>query len=202
MLRVLQEGTFTPVGSTQLRSANVRILAATNRNLQEMVKDGSFREDLFYRLNVINLRVPPLRERIEDIPILVDHFVAAFAKQGNKKEKTVNKTCLERLMNHDWPGNVRELENEIERLCVLAGDDQEILVDYLSPRIMDSASKFSGYRVNGRLKDALEDLEKEMIKDGLERTRWNKSKLAKELGISRAGLIMKVEKYGLDKRSG
>jgi len=202
MLRVLQEGTFTPVGSTQLKSANVRILAATNRDLQAMVKDGTFREDLFYRLNVINLRVSPLRERLEDIPILVDHFISVFAKQGNKQVKTMSKVCLERLMNHDWPGNVRELENEIERLCVLAGNDQEIQVDYLSPRIMDSASKFSGYRVNGRLKDALEDLEKEMIKDGLERNRWNKSKLAKELGISRAGLIMKVEKYGLDKRSG
>src|SRR5690606_34586797 len=103
----------------------------------------------------------------------------------------------------DWPGNVRELENEIERLCVLTGGDDLITPDVLSAQILDNAkNKYPGYRVNGRLKDALEELEKQMIKEGLERTRWNKSRLAKELGISRAGLIMKVEKYGLDKRSG
>lgn len=201
MLRVLQEGTFTPVGSTQIRKANVRILAATNRELQRMVKEGGFREDLFYRLNVINLLVPPLRERKEDIPILAEHFLNKFAKESGYK-KAVDKPTLERLMNHDWPGNVRELENEIERLCVLAGSDTEIYADLLSGHISDNAkNKFPGYRVAGKLKDALEDLEKQMIRDGLERTRWNKSKLAKELGISRAGLIMKVEKYGLDKRN-
>jgi len=201
MLRVLQEGTFTPVGGTQLKSSNVRVLAATNRDLPGMVKAGLFREDLFYRLNVINVTVPPLRERKEDIPLLVDHFLTQFGKASSKAVKTISKSCLERLMNHDWPGNVRELENEVERLCVLAGDDAEVTVDFLSPRIQESANKFPGYRVNGRLKDALEELEKDMIREGLERTRWNKSRLAKELGISRAGLIMKVEKYGLDKRN-
>ena len=202
MLRVLQEGTFTPVGSTSVKKSNVRILAATNRNLQQMVKEGHFREDLFYRLNVINLIVPPLRDRKEDIPLLVDHFLEKYAKQNGSK-KSLSKDTLERLMNHEWPGNVRELENEVERLCVLSGSDKDIDSELLSGQIRDNAkNKYPGYRVNGRLKDALEELEKQMIFDGLERTRWNKSKLAKELGISRAGLIMKVEKYGLDKRSG
>lgn len=200
MLRVLQEGTFTPVGSTQSKRANVRILAATNRELQRMVKEGMFREDLFYRLNVINLIVPPLRERKDDIPILAEHFLNKFAKESGQK-KSIDKGTLERLLNHEWPGNVRELENEVERLCVLAGADEMISAELLSNHIVDNAkNKYPGYRVAGKLKDALEDLEKQMIRDGLERTRWNKSKLAKELGISRAGLIMKVEKYGLDKR--
>lgn len=202
MLRMLQEGTFTPVGGTQIRRANVRILAATNRELQRMVKEGTFREDLYYRLKVINLTVPPLRDRKEDIPILVDHFLARYAKESGQK-KFMDKSTLERLINHDWPGNVRELENEIERLCVLSGAGEEpVQPDLLSQHILENAkNKYPGYRVAGRLKDALEELEKQMIREGLERTRWNKSRLAKELGISRAGLIMKVEKYGLDKRN-
>lgn len=202
MLRVLQEGTFTPVGSTQVKKSNVRILAATNKDLVGMVKEQKFREDLFYRLNVINVLVPPLRERKEDIPILTDHFLENYAKSVNKPQKRMSKGCLEKLLDHEWPGNVRELENEVERLCVLAGDDAEIAPEFLSTRIREKVdNKYPGYRVNGKLKDALEELEKEMIREGLERTRWNKSRLAKELGISRAGLIMKVEKYGLDQRN-
>ncbi len=203
MLRVLQEGTFTPVGATVMKRVNVRILAATNRELQRAVKEGIFREDLYYRLKVINLTVPPLRDRKEDIPILAEHFLTKYGKESGAPKKELDKGTLERLVNHDWPGNVRELENEIERLCVLAGSDAVVSPECLSSHIIENAkNKYPGYRVNGRLKDALEELEKEMIKEGLERTRWNKSRLAKELGISRAGLIMKVEKYGLDKRGG
>ena len=202
MLRVLQEGSFTPVGGTQLRKANVRVLAATNHDLVTMVKEGKFREDLFYRLNVINVVVPPLRERREDIPLLIDHFLESYSKSAGKPQKKIAKQCLEKILDHEWPGNVRELENEVERLCVLAGEDLEIAADLLSTRIREKVdNKYPGYRVNGKLKDALEELEKEMIREGLERTRWNKSRLAKELGISRAGLIMKVEKYGLDQRN-
>ena len=201
LLRVLQEGTFTPVGSTEIRKANVRVLAATNKNLVEMVKHQEFREDLFYRLNVINLVVPPLRDRKEDILLLTDHFLSNYSKSTSSPKKEMNKDCLEYLMNHDWPGNVRELENEIERLCVLGGEKEMITEDYLSPRIKEANKKsFPGLRVNGNLKEALEELEKQMILDGLERTGWNKSRLAKELGISRAGLITKVAKYQLEKR--
>jgi two-component system, NtrC family, response regulator HupR/HoxA len=202
LLRVLQEGTFTPVGSTEMRKVDVRILAATNKNLREMVEQGTFREDLFYRLNVINIRVPPLKERKEDIPVLVEHFLAKIAEQSAKPKKQLMGRTVEKLYDYPWPGNVRELQNEIERLCVLTGDDSKISHEILSPKILELAekSKVQGSRLHGKLKDALEDLEREMIKEGLRRTGWNKSKLAKELGISRAGLIMKVEKYGLDKR--
>lgn len=201
MLRTLQEGTFLPVGGTESRRANVRVLAATNKDLLAMVKAGTFREDLYYRLNVINIVVPPLRDRKEDIPVLIDHFLDKFAKQTSKPKKKMAKACLERIMNFEWPGNIRQLQNEVERLCVLGGEDTEVVADFLSPAIRDSGDeKFPGLRVSGKLKDSLEELEKQMIIEGLERTGWNKSRLAKELGISRAGLIMKVEKYGLEKR--
>lgn len=202
LLRVLQEGTFTPVGATEMRKVDVRIVAATNKNLREMVENGTFREDLFYRLNVINIRVPPLRERKEDIPVLVDYFLTKASEVSSKPKKQLMGRAIEKLYDYAWPGNVRELQNEIERACVLAGDDGKISHEALSPKILEITEKVKvqGARLHGKLKDALEDLEREMIKEGLRRTGWNKSKLAKELGISRAGLIMKVEKYELDKR--
>jgi two-component system, NtrC family, response regulator HupR/HoxA len=203
LLRVLQEGTFNPVGSTLGKKTSVRILAATNRDLPQMVQEKIFREDLFYRLNVINVVVPPLRERKEDIPLLVNHFLAKFSQEMKKEEKLLVKECMNLLMDHSWPGNVRELENEIERLCVLSGNIKELTPDLLSAQVQASSkASFPGLRINGRLKDSIEELERQMIMEGLERTGWNKSKLAKELGISRAGLIMKVEKYGLEKRAG
>lgn len=201
LLRVLQEGTFTPVGSTVVKSANVRVLAATNKDLEEMIEKKEFREDLYYRLNVINLVVPPLRDRKEDVGILTEHFLNRYAQTAKKPVKVISKECMTTLMDHEWPGNVRELENEVERLCVLAGEDKEIRSEFLSPRIKQKqAQQFPGLRVNGKLKDAIEELERQLIREGLERTGWNKSKLAKDLGISRAGLIMKVEKYELEKR--
>ena len=203
ILRVLQEGTFTPVGATEPKRVDVRVIAATNKELKEMVERGEFREDLYYRINVINLVVPPLRDRKEDISILIDHFLEKTAKErGENKKKIIAKRAMEKLLDYHWPGNVRELENEMERLTVLAGSETKISADMLSPRIKNfgEKGKVQGIRVQGKLKDALEELEREMIKEGLRRTGWNKSKLAKEMGISRAGLIMKVEKYGLDKR--
>jgi two-component system, NtrC family, response regulator HupR/HoxA len=202
LLRVLQEGTLTPVGGTEQRKVDVRVVAATNKDLKEMVETGLFREDLYYRINVINLVVPPLRDRKEDIPILIDHFLARGCKEKNLAIKTFAKRAMEKIFDYPWPGNIRELENEIERLIVLSGEDPRIAADMLSQRIRDFGehSKVQGVRVAGKLKDALEELERTMIREGLRRTNWNKSRLAKELGISRAGLIMKVEKYGLDKR--
>jgi two-component system, NtrC family, response regulator HupR/HoxA len=202
LLRVLQEGTFTPVGSTEMKQVNVRVIAATNRNLRDMVLNGTFREDLYYRLNVINIRVPPLRERKEDIPLLADFFLQKIAEISGGKRKVLSKRALELLYDYPWPGNVRELQNEIERAIVLAGEEGKISQEILSPKLIEEsqANRVQGSRLQGKLKDAMEDLEKEMIREGLRRTGWNKSKLSKELGISRAGLIMKVEKYGLDKR--
>ncbi|MGK5088977.1 sigma-54 dependent transcriptional regulator [Bdellovibrionota bacterium FG-2] len=202
LLRVIQEGTLTPVGGTEQRKVDVRVVAATNKNLKDMIEDGTFREDLYYRINVINLVVPPLRERKEDIPLLVDAFLAKGCKEKEVPAKTLQKRTLEKIFDFTWPGNIRQLENEIERLIVLSGDEQRIPMELLSQTIREfgEQSKVQGVRVAGKLKDALEELEKTMIREGLRRTNWNKSRLAKELGISRAGLIMKVERYGLDKR--
>jgi transcriptional regulator with PAS, ATPase and Fis domain len=215
LLRILQEGTYMPVGATTPKKVNVRVIAATNKNLKEMIAKGEFREDLYYRINVINVALPALRERQEDIPVLMDFFLQKRCEEAGLPLKTFSKKCLEKMLDHTWPGNVRELQNEVERLVVLAGEDKNITPDMLSVRILESgethghaqshgggsSSFLKGVNTNGSLKDALEELEILMIREGLKRCAFNKSKLAKELGISRAGLIMKVEKYGLDKRA-
>ncbi len=207
LLRILQNGTLMPVGGVDERKVDVRVIAATNRDLKAMIEEGTFREDLYYRINVINIQVPSLRDRKEDIPVLVDHFLLKSCKEKEVPLKQVTARAMEKVFDYQWPGNIRELENEIERLVVLSGAEQKIGPELLSPRIREAApSSGSGsgkginFKFAGKLKDAMEELEKTMIKEGLRRTKWNKSKLAKELGISRAGLIMKVEKYGLDKR--
>jgi two-component system response regulator HupR/HoxA len=206
LLRVLQEGTFMPVGGTAPKKVNVRVVAATNRPLKEMIAKGEFREDLYYRINVINVALPPLRERKEDIPILMDHFLEKkCAEMGHPLKQWAKKT-LEKFMDFNWPGNIRELQNEVERLVVLAADEKVIGPDLLSSRITDAVDgpspvgNLRGINTQGTLKKAIEELEAYMIKEGLKRCNFNKSKLSKELGISRAGLIMKVDKYELDKR--
>ncbi|HLW57678.1 MAG TPA: sigma 54-interacting transcriptional regulator [Bacteriovoracaceae bacterium] len=211
LLRVLQEGTFMPVGATVPKKVNVRVIAATNKNLKEMIARGEFREDLYYRLNVINVALPPLRERQEDIPVLMEYFLQKRCEEAGLPMKTFSKKCLEKMLDHTWPGNVRELQNEVERLVVLAGEEKMITPDMLSARILESGearpasgSSIGGLRgvnTQGSLKEAMEELEIFMIREGLKRTGFNKSRLAKELGISRASLIMKVDKYGLDKRA-
>ncbi|OUR93741.1 hypothetical protein A9Q84_19965 [Halobacteriovorax marinus] len=204
LLRVLQEGTYLPVGAHAPRKTDVRILAATNKDLKAMMASGEFREDLYYRINVINVDLPSLKERVEDIPILMDYFLKKRCDEGGFAMKQFSKKCMEKFLDYHWPGNVRELENEIERLVVLAGEDKMITPDLLSARILDYGEKPAaasrGINTNGSLRDALEELEAMMIKEGLKRCNYNKSKLSKELGVSRASLIMKVDKYGLDKR--
>lgn len=202
LLRVLQEGTFIPVGATEHRKVDIRVIAATNKDLKGMVEKGLFREDLYYRINVINITVPPLRDRKEDIPLLCDCFLQKSSQEKGVKPKLLTKRALEKIFDYPWPGNIRELENEMERVTVLAGNEGKITQDMLSARIREygERSKVQGVRIQGKLRDALEELEREMIREGLKRTGWNKSRLAKELGISRAGLINKVEKYNLDKR--
>lgn len=212
LLRILQEGTYMPVGATTPKKVNVRVVAATNKNLKEMIAKGEFREDLYYRINVINVALPALRERQEDIPVLMDFFIQKRCEEVGMPLKSFSKKCLEKMLDYHWPGNVRELQNEVERLVVLAGEDKTITPEMLSARILEAVdgqsshstgggSFLKGVNLNGSLKDALEELEILMIKEGLKRCGFNKSRLAKELGISRAGLIMKVEKYGLDKRA-
>lgn len=205
LLRVLQEGTYLPVGASSPRRCDVRIVAATNRNIKEMMQKGEFREDLYYRINVINVALPALRERSEDIPLLMEHFLKTKCDESGLPMKQYSKKTMEKMLDYPWPGNVRELENEIERLVVLASDDKTITPELLSSRILDhgeapGSSVARGINTQGSLKQALEELERLMIREGLKRCNFNKSKLAKELGISRASLIMKVDKYELDKR--
>lgn len=204
LLRVLQEGTFLPVGATTPKKVNVRIIAATNKDLKKMIGEGEFREDLFYRINVINLALPPLRDRKDDIPLLIEHFLKKRCDEAGMPLKTVAKRCMEKMLDYSWPGNVRQLENEVERLVVLAGADKTIQHDFLSPQILEhgrpAAVPGTGINTSGTLKAALEELEMIMIREGLKRCNFNKSRLSKELGVSRASLIMKVDKYGLDKR--
>jgi transcriptional regulator with PAS, ATPase and Fis domain len=197
VLRVLQEGTFTPVGDTSLRTVDVRIIAATNRELKKMVEKGEFREDLYYRINVIQLTVPPLRDRPDDIPLLVDHFLNRNAKGRRLKAKRLTKSCMSRMLEYGWPGNIRELENEIERLVVLAGEDKLIGEELLSARIRQDAREEGGPR---SLPAAVDALERNLIYEVLKRTHWNKTKAAEELRISRRNLIRKVNKYKLDQR--
>ncbi|MFH1131927.1 MAG: sigma 54-interacting transcriptional regulator, partial [Pseudomonadota bacterium] len=137
LLRVIQEGTFVPVGDTVVKEIDVRIVAATNHDLQTLVQQGRFREDLFYRVNVLGITPPPLRERKQDILLLVKHF--ATPPKKNKPTKTFTQACLDCLLRYDWPGNVRELENEIERLFVLSGENTTIGEEFLSPRIKQAA---------------------------------------------------------------
>ncbi len=202
LLRVLQEGTFIPVGSTLTRKVDVRIIAATNRDLKSMVDQGLYREDLYYRINVVTLSLPPLRDRLEDLPMLADHFLA---RHGPESKIRLSSDCLDRMMDFNWPGNVRELENEIERLLVLQGDSEVIGEEFLSSRIRYEIYP-GGVAPGGpreqapSLPEAVERLERTMILDHLKRSRWNKTKAADSLGISRRNLIRKVQAYDLDRR--
>ncbi|MCE9671436.1 sigma 54-interacting transcriptional regulator [Myxococcus stipitatus] len=202
LLRVLQEGTFLPVGGTQVREVNVRVIAATHKDLGELVRRGEFREDLFYRINVIRLQLPPLRERRDDLPILIDHFLRKHHRE-DQRARGLTPEAMAILGAYAWPGNIRELENEIERLLVLGGDLEVLPAELLSSRIRDAVvpggGPFMPARAHGRLHEAVEALEREMIHQGLVRTRNNKSRLARELGISRSNLILKISRYGLDK---
>ena len=207
LLRVLQEGTYLPVGAASPQKCDVRIIASTNRPIEQMMEEGKFREDLYYRLNVININLPPLKERMEDIPLLIDYFMEKKCGELKIPLKRLSKNTMEKIFDYHWPGNVRELENELERLIVLAGDEQIISSSFLGSRafppsltLLGGGDKGAGGASVGRLKNALEEVERRMIREGLRRCSFNKSKLARELGISRANLISKVYKYGLDER--
>ena len=203
LLRVIQEGTFFPVGGTEPKKVDVRIIAATNKNLKKMVEEGNFREDLYYRLNVINIQVPPLRERVEDIALLAEFFINRFSQQP----KIFTKKALEKLNQYSWPGNVRELQNEAERLAVFTGNDTYIKEDFLSDKIKnkDNSTQFISFlnaNHSGKvMKKAISQLERQMISQCLKQEGWNKTKVAKKLGISRAALVSKVKEYKLERRS-
>ena len=199
LLRVLQEGQFRPVGASHFLKVNVRIIACTNRNLEDEMARGQFREDLYYRINVFPLTIPPLRERKEDIPILAAHFLGEFAKKFKRAAPRLTATALELISSFDWPGNVRELQNEMERALTLAGSDQEISEKYLSGKVFDPMDNTSSnFDSSGTLQEVTERIEKQMVNEALETAGGNRSQASKLLGITRQGLLNKIKRYGIE----
>jgi len=193
LLRVLQEREFTRVGGEEVIRVDVRIIAATNKELPALVRENRFREDLYYRLNVINLSVPPLRERREDIPLLAGHFLKMFSEKNNKPLKGFTPQAMDRLIRHPWPGNVREMMNTVESAVVLSGssylredDIPTFREELMSTPLQEAADDIS-----------LDEMEKSTILKTLEAVRGNKSEAARKLGITRATLHKKLRRYGV-----
>jgi two-component system response regulator HydG/two-component system response regulator AtoC len=210
-LRFLQERTFTRLGSTKLIKVDVRIIAATNKNLKEEIISGNFRADLYYRLNTVYLYLPPLRERKEDIPLIIDHYLNLKKRELKKEIKGYTKEFMEKVMEYDWPGNVRELVNFIERAIILTGKDiisEELTEEYLELKKEDERIKQEIYCEEGNNTILIEkdtkklnlvEIEKNLILETLIKNNWNQTKTAMELGISRKQLITKMKKFGLFK---
>jgi transcriptional regulator with PAS, ATPase and Fis domain len=197
LLRVLQQKVFERVGDTKTIRVNVRIIAATNRNLHEAIKGGTFREDLYYRLNVITIDVPPLRDRKGDIPALVRHFLKVFSEKTRRNVTDVSKPAMKVLMDYEWPGNVRELENFLERAVVLC-QNETLDLDLFPENFMKHAEHFETRSGNGNaLKDILKDPEKKIIVRALEQTGWNRKKAAAILKINRTTLYNKMKQFHL-----
>jgi len=187
LLRAIDGGDYTPVGSSKLKRSNFRIIAATNRGLMEMVKEGGMREDFYYRIHVIPITLPPLRERLEDIPLLVDHFLSLY-RPADQKERRIPSKMLDVMLSYLWPGNVRELQNVIRRY--LSVGNWDFLNQGQGARETSGTDGFS-------LKDAVEDLEKTAVKKALKQARWNRTRAAQILGLSRRALFRKMQRLEL-----
>jgi transcriptional regulator with PAS, ATPase and Fis domain len=195
LLRAIEDQIITPVGGTRGEKVDIRLVAATNHELQEEVNKGSFRSDLYYRLRVMSIHLPELKERREDIPMLANHFLKKYSSSLKKETKTISKESLSLLMDCDWPGNVRELEHAIER-AVLVCDSEDILPEHLPPEIQFPEER--RIRQAGEEGISLETVEKEYIKMILKKTRGHKNKAASILGMDRRTLYRKLKKYGID----
>jgi DNA-binding NtrC family response regulator len=201
LLRVLQDRTFEPVGSSQTQRVDVRVIAATNQDLVTAIREKRFREDLFYRLNVIPVETPPLRARKDDIPLLVSHFLKKVQEERRVPACSIESDTLARLCEHDWPGNVRELENTIERLVVLKGGGAIGVADLPasmrapSARALTSVPQLTSAGLP--LTITVDRFEAELIRQALQQTRWNKNQAAKLLEMNRTTLLEKIKKHGL-----
>ncbi|MCX7982567.1 MAG: sigma-54 dependent transcriptional regulator [Syntrophales bacterium] len=196
LLRFLQDREFQRLGGNQTLFADVRIVSATNRDLEKMVKEGKFREDLYYRLNVVNIKIPPLRERKEDIPPLIDHFVEKYARENGKEVVGLSGEARDLLLKYDYPGNVRELENIIERAVVIARDEF-ISVEDLPFGEGTWFLEQEERKSDGLLKNTIEELEKKMILEAMVKASHNQTRAAEILGISERMLRYKLKKYNL-----
>ena len=202
ILRVLQEKEFERVGGRATIKVDVRVVAATNQDLEKAVEEKKFRNDLYYRLNVIPIHLPPLRDRKEDIPVLVDHFIEKMAKRKKRTVKGVSSDALRSLEAHEWPGNIRELENLIERLVVLKEEGSFITPRDLPEKIRLSASSASFTQVvlpdeGFDFNEAVDNYERELIVSALQRVNGIKKKAAEYLGLNRTTLIEKMKRKGL-----
>ncbi|MES2957649.1 MAG: sigma-54 dependent transcriptional regulator [Pseudomonadota bacterium] len=207
LLRFLQEGEVKPLGTHLTRRCNVRIIAASNQNLKDLVEQKKFRRDLYYRLRGFELNIPPLRDRVEDIPVLAEHAAHKYAASLHKKVAGISADVHKRLKVHPFPGNVRELENEVRRMVALASDGEFLSADLMSPefaRLVPRESHAEGapfLQQAGSLKDKVEALEMHLVAQSLLAHRWNHSRAARELGLSRVGLANKIKRYRLDRET-
>jgi transcriptional regulator with GAF, ATPase, and Fis domain len=221
LLRFLQEGEIQPLGVKKPIKVDVRIIAATNMPLEEKVADGTFREDLYYRLNVIRLRVPPLRERRSEIPPIVNYYINHYGERFSKRNVTFAPQTIDLLMVCNWEGNVRQLTNEIQRVMARAVDNEVIMPEHLSPELKRSTqpltpfgdqgnvrpitsydgvvTPFATFTEGSTLEEAVSELEMQLIKASLARHSWNISRVATELGLTRRGLYLKLTRYGIQK---
>ena len=222
LLRFLQEGEVQPLGEKKPIKVDVRIIAATNMPLEKKVADGTFREDLYFRLNVIRLRIPPLRDRRAEIPSIVNYHLTKYSERFNKSGITFTPQAIDMLMVSDWEGNVRELCNEVQRIVARAESNETITPEHLSPNLKRSArpllpfgaklqgprpiasynstiAPFANLEPGTTLEDAVSNLEMSLIRDALARNNWNISRVAAELGLTRRGLYLKLARYGIEK---
>jgi len=195
LLRFLETKEIEPLGSNRLIKVDVRVVAATNQDLEKAVQEGTFREDLYFRLNVFPIHIPPLRERKEDIPLLINHFLKLYSQKLNKKIEGIEKEALQILIEYDWPGNVRELENLVERAMVLS-EGGMLKKEHFHILHSHSSPSFSSYQ-EGKSK-VLEEFEKNYFASLLEKFAGNVSKTAQEAGLDRKNLYLKLKKYGLN----
>jgi len=203
VLRVLQEQTFERVGGSETMAVEVRVIAASNKHLEEEIQRGKFREDLFYRLNVIPFEVPPLRDRKEDIPLLSSHFLRLFSGEYGKREKAFSPDAMDLLIQYPWPGNVRELRNVTERMVIMVGQEviqREDLAQSLRPRTPGGTDEAAepAPEAEGSLRDARERFERDFILRCLKGTHWNITRAAERLGIERSNLHRKMKGYGIE----
>lgn len=209
LLRVLQEREFTPVGGTKAKKVDIRLIAATNKDLEKMIKEETFREDLFYRLNIVPIYLPPLRERQEDIPVLATHFLKKYAEEMGKTIKGFSPEAMEKLMRHPWPGNVRELENVIERTVVMIDDDM-VRVEHLilpgqqNKEVLENHVPLTSEELKEIKKQvrekAVEEIERAFVLNALERHQWNVTRAAEEVGMLRPNFQALMRKYNIRAR--
>lgn len=198
LLRVLQEKEFERVGGNDVVKIDIRVIAATNKDLLKMVQEGNFREDLYYRLNVIPIQIPPLRDRKEDIPLLIEYFLERYGKDIGRKSMSISREAQEKLIAYQWNGNIRELENVVERMAILC-QDNIIKVENL-PREIVYSEIIEKEFILPQEGVCIEDLERSLILQALERAEYNQTRAAKLLGMSRHTLLYRMEKYNIEKR--